>query len=400
MPDDASSNLSVTMQKVGVVNGAIGGGNDLSSLARLFPHVAFESVGQTWPDRLGDDVDILIVGVSAGSAAEVDAVCRRLQATSPGRRVVIALRDADVDTTRRLARAGAADVLPAPVGEPVLALSLERLLTHETSRPEPQGRSGEVVAFLKAGGGVGAKTTLAVQAATMLASRRDGEVCLADLDLQFGVAALYLDLVEAVTVTDVLASGGALAEAAFVGALGTHRSGARILAAPRVMAPLDALSAPLADALLGGLRRNFALTLLDMPSAWTAWTNQALHSADRIVLVTQLSVPHIHLAKRQLDVLRMQGLADRPVVLVCNAASAEQLAVLSLKAAERALGLPFDIVVPEDRRTLFAAINQGVEISTIRAGTKVEKAISLLADRLAGTVAAPVPARRFGLRFP
>src|ERR1700720_2268959 len=116
MPDDASSNLSVTMQKVGVVNGAIGGGDDLSSLARLFPHVAFESVGQTWPDRLSDDVEILIVGVSAGSAAEVDATCRRLQATSPGRRVVIALRDADVNTTRRLARAGAGGVLAAPAG--------------------------------------------------------------------------------------------------------------------------------------------------------------------------------------------------------------------------------------------------------------------------------------------
>jgi pilus assembly protein CpaE len=387
----------MTMQKVGVVNGAIGGGDDLSSLARLFPHVVFESVGQTWPDRLGDEVDILIVGVSASSLAEVDAACRRLQATSPERKVVIALRDADVDTTRRLARAGAADVLSAPVGEPVLALSLERLLTHETSRPEPRGQSGEVVAFLKAGGGVGA-TTLAVQAATMLASRRNGEVCMADLDLQFGVAALYLDLAEAVTVTDVLASGGALADAAFIGALGTHRSGARILAAPRDMAPLDALSVPLADALLGGLRRNFALTLLDLPSAWTSWTNQALQSADRIVLVTQLSVPHIHLAKRQLDVLRVQGLADRQVILVCNAASAEQLAALSLKAAERALGRPFDIVVPEDRRTLFAAINQGLEISAVRTGTKVEKAVSLLADRVAGT-AAVAPPRRFGLKI-
>ena len=396
MPDDASHTL--TMQKVGVVNGAIGSGDDLSSLARLFPHVAFESAGQTWPDRLADDVDILIVGVSAGSVAEVDAVCRRLQAKSPSRRVVIALRDADVDTTRRLARAGAADVLPAPVGEPVLALCLERLLTHETSRPEPRGRAGEVVAFLKAGGGVGA-TTLAAQTATMLAARRSGEVCLADLDLQFGVAALYLDLGDAVTVTDVLASGGALADAAFISALGTHRSGARILAAPRDMAPLDALTVPLAAALLGGLRRNFALTLIDLPSAWTAWTNQALHAADRIVLVTQLSVPQIHLAKRQLDVLRVQGLADHPVVLVCNAASAEQLAALSLKAAERVLGRPFDIVVPEDRRTLFAAVNQGVEISAVRTGTKVEKAIALLADRLAGTVAAAAPPRRFGLRL-
>jgi pilus assembly protein CpaE len=383
------------MQRVGVAEGAIGGADVLASLARLFPHVEFQYLGQGWPERLKDELDILVLRVDASSAAEVDAVCRRLQAAPPIPKVVIGLKDADLDATRRLARAGAADVLPAPVGEPVLALCLERLLTRETSQPE--SRPGEVVAFLKAGGGVGA-TTLAVQAAAILASRRKGEVCVADLDLQFGVAALYLDLTEAVTVTDVLASGAGLAETPFTSALGTHRSGARILAAPRDMAPLDTLSVALANALISGLRRDFALTLVDLPSAWTAWTNQVLQSANRIVLVTQLSVPHIHLAKRQLDVLRVQRLADRPILLVCNAASAEQQAALSVKAAERALGRPFDIVAPEDRRTLFAAINQGVEISAVRTGTKVEHAVSLLADRLAGTVDASAPPRRFGLR--
>ena len=63
---------------------------------------------------------------------------RRLQrAAAADCSVVIALRDADVTTTRRLMRDGAADVLPAPVSEPALALSLERLLT-----PRDDGRPG------------------------------------------------------------------------------------------------------------------------------------------------------------------------------------------------------------------------------------------------------------------
>ncbi|HEY1929706.1 MAG TPA: AAA family ATPase [Caulobacteraceae bacterium] len=384
------------MQKVGVVGDAIGGQDVLSSLVRLFPGVEFKCLKPAWPESLGGDFDILIVGVSATNAGEVDEACRRLQATSPQCQVVIALRDADVNTTRLLSRAGAADILPTPVTDAALALSLERLLVREASQPKPGEQRGEVVAFLKAGGGVGA-TTLAVQAAAILAARRKGEVCVADLDLQFGAAALYLDLNEAVTVTDVLASGGGLADTPFVHALGTHRSGARILAAPHDLTPLDSLTAPLADALIGGLRRNFALTLVDLPSVWTAWTNQVLQSADRIVLVTQLSVPHVHLAKRQLDVMRIQRLADHPTLLVCNAVSADQQAALTLKAAERALGRSFDIVVPEDRRTVLAATNQGVEISAVRTGTKVEQAVSLLADRVAGTIGAVEPSRRFGL---
>jgi pilus assembly protein CpaE len=385
------------MQRVGVVGDAVGGEDVLASLARLFPRVEFKHLPPAWPESLGDDLDILIVGVIASHAGEVDEACRRLQATSPRCRVVIALQDADINITRRLVRAGAADVLPAPLSEPALALSLERLLTREATGPAPGGQAGEVVAFLKAGGGVGA-TTLMVQVAAILASRRKGEVCVADLDLQFGAAALYLDLNEAVSVTDVLASGGGLADTPFVHALGTHRSGARILAAPQDMAPLDTLTVSLADGLIGGLRRNFSVTLVDLPSVWTAWTNQVLQSADRIVLVTQLSVPHVHLAKRQLDVLRIQRLADRPTVLVCNAVSADQQAALSLKAAERALGRSFDIVAPEDRRTVLAATNQGVEISAVRTGAKVEQAVVQLADRVAGTVGAAEPSRRFGLR--
>jgi pilus assembly protein CpaE len=108
-------------------------------------------------------------------------------------------------------------------------------------------------------------------------------------------------------------------------------------------------------------------------------------------------VPHIHLVKRQLDVLRIQRLADHPILLVCNAVSGEQQSALSIQAAERALGRKFDVVIPEDRRTLFAAINQGVEISSVRTGTKVEQAISSMASRLAGSVGAAASPRRFAL---
>jgi pilus assembly protein CpaE len=372
--------------KVAVVDGAIGPADRLDSVAALFPHVAFESAGASWPDRPAAGLDILIVPVAAQSESDVEAAARRLKAKASGPKVVIVLRDADVTTMRRLSHGGAADVLTAPVSEPALALCLERLLTRETSDADAARGSGEVVAILKAGGGVGA-TTLAVQVGAMLASRGNGDVCLADLDLQFGAAALYLDLPDAATVADVISAGGALEQTPFAQALPTHRSGLRVLPAPRDVTPLEAMSATQADALLKGLRRDFALTVLDLPSIWTAWTNQLLHSAHRIILVTHLSVPHIQLVKRQLRVLTAQGLNDRPVTLVCNALSSEQQASVSVKAAERALEQPFDIVIPEDRRTMFAAINQGLEISAVARGTKLEKAIGLLADKVAGEVA-------------
>ena len=368
--------------RVGVVEGAIGGADRFASLAALFPHARFERTGPAWPSPETGSLDVLIVPAAASQVMEVERTVRALRACPPGLQVVVILRDADVVTTRQLLRDGAADVLPAPASEPSLAVSLERLLAGRKGSGESP-RSGEVVAFLKAGGGVGA-TTLATQTAIMIARRAGAEsrVCLADLDLQFGAANLVLDLAEVLTVTDCLAAGGALEETDFANVLSRHRSGLRVLAAPRELTPLESLSPALADSLITGLRRAYALTILDLPSVWTAWTNRALQLADRIVLVTQLTVPHSHLVRRQLSVLNAQGLQDRPLTLVCNAVSSDQQSVVSVRAIENALGRPFDVVVPEDRKTILAAINEGVELSAVRRSTKTERAISELANAI------------------
>jgi pilus assembly protein CpaE len=376
---------SGVVQRVGVVDGAIGGAERLASIAALFPNVSFEPLGSAWPERTPPGLNLAIV---AAAASDFEAALARLAAPGQTARFVVVLRDADVTSTRMLMRAGAADVLPAPVSEPALALALERLLTADEGIA-PSRKGGEVVALIKAGGGVGA-TALGVQMAAHLAGRRGPEVCFADLDLQFGAGAVYFDLPDAVTLTDCLSSGSNLAETPFANALATHRSGARLLAAPREVVALETLDAVRVDALLTGLRRSFGLTLVDLPSVWTSWTSEVVHRADRIVLVTNLSVPHIQLVKRQLRVLAAQRLDDRPVILVCNAQSPEQAAVVSLKAAERAMGRAFDVVLPEDRKTMHAAINQGVDLASVRRGTKLERAIGDLADKVA--VIAPAPA--------
>jgi pilus assembly protein CpaE len=176
--------------------------------------------------------------------------------------------------------------------------------------------------------------------------------------------------------------------------LATHRSGLRLLGAPLEIVSLDAVRASHIEALLGGLRRDAALTLIDLPQAWTAWTTEVLRRADRIVLVLQLTVPHVQMAKRQLRMLATQHLDGVPIILVCNAVSRDQQSSLSLKAAEHALDRKFDVVAPLDVRTMSAAINQGVELATVRRGTGLEKAVTQLADRISNGVIAAKTTRR------
>src|SRR5436305_120474 len=154
--------------------------------------------------------------------------------------------------------------------------------------------------------------------------------------------------------------------------------------------PRETISPTQIEGLVRGLRQAFDMSLLDLPGAWTAWTNEVLHLSDRIVLVTQLSVPHVNLMKRQLQMLASQGLEGTPTTLVCNALSSDQQQSVSLKAAERSLGRPFDVVLPSDPRNMNAAINQGVELTTVRRGTKLEKSLA----QLLSVVRAPASAER------
>jgi len=375
LPNNDVASGVVSGARVAYVDGAIGGPERAVSLGALFPGVDFISVGAGWPGRLPANLDVLIVGATL---AGVDAIIGRLAAVPQGVSVVVALGDADVASTRRLVRAGAADVLTAPVSEAALALSLERLLVR-TETSGSKGETGRIVALLKAGGGVGA-TALGTQLTAILASQSpDSRVCFADLDVQFGMGALYLDLGDAITLTDILGGGGPLAEAPLATAIARHGSGARLLASPREMTPLESIHPNDVDGLFTALRRDFTTTILDLPTVWTAWTNHALQLCDQVVLVTELSVPHVNLVKRQLRFMAAQGLEAVPLTLVCNRMSADQQAVLSLKGAERALGRRFDVVIPEDRRLMNEAVGQGREISGIRAGSKLENAIRELA---------------------
>jgi pilus assembly protein CpaE len=174
--------------------------------------------------------------------------------------------------------------------------------------------------------------------------------------------------------------GEVLGDTQFATALAAHKSGMRLLAAPRDVTALDTLTPQLTDSLLTALRRDFPLTIADLPPVWTPWTYRALQTAVRIVLVTRLSVPHVHLVRRQLNLLALQKLDTIPLTLVCNAVNGDRQNMLSIRAAERAMGRPFDIVLPEDTRVMEAACNQGLDIMAVKRGTKLEKAIAMLAE--------------------
>jgi len=361
---------------------AFPGGGPPAAVCEQFPHVEFTPLAGLWSSGSLSGADVLIARADAANGVTVDQVIKNLRDSGAAARVVVVLANADLETTRRLMREGVSDVLHEPVSEVALGAALDRLVGRFEREGASSGGSGHVVAFLKAGGGCGA-TASATQLAAILADGGQRSVCVADLDVQFGQAALYLDVRPTISMAQVMSASADLNEMNFSASLPAHPSGARVLAAPPEFMPLESLTAEAVDGLLAALRREFEIVVLDLPTAWTAWTYRALRQSDHIILTTQLSVPHAHLVRRQLQLLETQRLDDVPLTLFCNRLSGENAAGVSVRSVEGALGRKFDVVAPEERKLMGEAINQGVALSMLRRGTKLEKALAQLAERAA-----------------
>lgn len=327
------------------------------------------------------DIDVLLLDVDAKNKSDLDRLQEIVTREFPNTPVVATAADATVQDVRQIMRLGPVDFLPQPIARADLVAALN--LAAEKRKPKAAGSDkGKVVAFVKGGGGVGA-TTIAVQAGCCLLSRgkKGGSrrVGLFDLDLQGGTAALYLDLDNRLSVSDLMDSPERLDNELLAGVAQSHDSGLKVLAAPREVMPLESLSPKFVTTLLAAARKEYDVTLLDLPPVWNEGMYTALQQSDVIYLVTQLTVAGIRQARHQLNTIQMQGLAA-DVRVVLNRYEKGWGKTVQLKEAEKALGHPIEHCIPNDYKLVSEALNQGVALSHIKGRSKVEKAIQAMVE--------------------
>lgn len=337
------------------------------------------------PDAVTPASDLIIVEIDAKNAADVERLSGLVERLSPDTAVVATAADATLDDVRKLMRLGLVDVLPQPVRrDDVLAALDHAVRTRKSLRAQQDGK-GRLVSVLKGGGGVGA-TTIAAQAGCCLArtlEKRNQQVCLLDLDVQGGTVALYLDLNDRVGLADLVDAPDRLDGDLMRGVMSQHASGLSVVAAPRDVMPFDTFTPDFMRRLLTVARQEFSMVLVDLPPAWSLWTFEVLRQSDEILLVTQMTVPGIRQARRQLDTLRTEGLDEHPIRVVVNRFEKRWNDNLSVKEVEKALGRKIDFTVANDYRTVSEALDQGLAIADVRKRSKALKSINKLSEALA-----------------
>ncbi|NJO37375.1 MAG: AAA family ATPase [Rhizobiales bacterium] len=282
----------------------------------------------------------------------------------------------------RLVRQGIDDFVPQPLDQQSLleAIDVAKRKIRQNRSGGPS--AGQVITVGRAKGGMGA-TTLAVNLALSLiqpiGKEEPRRVCLLDLDLQFGDAALYLDLEPRSDLVEIVQKPTRLDTSLLLSAMTEHKSGLEVLQAPVEPMPLDALRTETVGRIIDLAQQEFDYVVVDLPLALASWYEMVLDMTDKLYLVTQLNVPAIRQTRRLIDILKDEGLYNLPVSIVLNRYVRRFNEHARIKQCSKALDNTIDHYLAEDESTVLEAINRGVALAEVRRRSKICRTIRNMA---------------------
>jgi pilus assembly protein CpaE len=303
--------------------------------------------------------------------------------------LIAAAYDPPLAFVRSLIRAGARDVVPLPLDMVELETSLAPIAESLSRRDAlDEAQHAKVVCVIKSLGGVGA-TSLLSQLGIRFAQREaqhGREACLIDLDVQFGDAAFQLGLQPKLSIADLIEAGSRLDGDLLRAATVTHPSGLHVIAAPPSMMPLESINSEQLLEIVELATREFGTVLVDLPTNWTNWSLSLIARSDLVLLVTQLSIPSLNRARRQLELLRSQELQDLDVRILVNRLEKSFMRTIRLSDVRDGLGREVSYTVANEHAVIRAAIDRGVPIDEIKRKSAIGRDLDLLDAGIAATL--------------
>ncbi|TMA36071.1 MAG: hypothetical protein E6J79_13895 [Deltaproteobacteria bacterium] len=325
-----------------------------------------------------------LVGIELGEDAEAGvALIKRLHERLPALNIFAVSDDPSVSLLRTLLEAGASDVLSLPLSSQELHKALIKF-SQVRSKTGPANAPGTVLTVYGVRGGLGA-TTLAVNLAARLHATLEVETALVDLDLQRGDVAAFLNLTPVNSLAALANATGTVDEIFLAGTLTRHPSGLFLLPAPSEIEEADAIGHNEVEVALRLLRSQFRYAVVDTGRTISGPALAAFEQSDRLLMLTDLSVPGVRAARRIVELLDRLSIPRERVDLIVTQAIPGPV---SLQDAARAIGKEVFQVLPRDEQAASGAMNAGAPIAAGREGG-LGTAIAELADKVAGRGGAP-----------
>ena len=328
----------------------------------------------------------VVVQVDPDSPASIKRFQKLAAATKTP--LIAAAYEPPLSFVRQLVRAGAHDVVPLPLDVADLETSLAPIRDAMAKDQSGSGGTAKVVSIIKSVGGVGA-TALLTQLGIRFAQneRKAGrEACLIDLDVQFGDAAFLLGLRPSLSLTDLIDAGARLDGDLLRATTTVHPSGLNVIASPRSMMPLEALSSEQVIDIVELAKREFGTVFIDLPSNWTNWSLSLLAQSDLVLLVSELSVASLHRARRQLALIDSQDLEELDLRIVINRFEKGLLRTIRTSDVRDALGRDIAYTIANDPPLMRSAVDQGLPLGDLKRKSAIGNDINTLDEGIAAAL--------------
>ncbi|HEY7032907.1 MAG TPA: AAA family ATPase [Thermomicrobiales bacterium] len=351
----------------------------------------FGAAAYTWAQQLG--VEVVVVSVEEPVARSL----RTVETLSVGDRswpVIGISSQGDRETMRKAMMAGVRDFLVRPVAPDDLRAAILNVHRVEVGRRaaveqgEAARRLGTVVTIAGFKGGIG-KSTMATNVAVSLAQQTQQHVAMLDLDLQFGDAAVMLDVVPTHTIEHAAKEVDRLDPQLIQGYVATHPSRLRLLAAPATPEASDDITADQVGRILEMLASTNDFVIVDTPPHLDDVSAVAMDLSTLVLVVVAPEVPCIRRTKAALTLMQTWGYSRDKVKLIVN--RVHRKSEVSIAEIEEVLQYPVYAQIPDDRATI-KAISLGTPVAMSAPKSKAGRAINDLGRTLAGV---PATRRRF-----
>lgn len=325
----------------------------------------------------GSSADILILDIQHDLKAAIAGI-EQLRESGYSGSIITLSQTLDEPSVRGLLRLNVTDWLPDDAGSEDVVEACRRAVAAR----KQQERAGQAtcLAFVPAAGGVGT-TTLAIQAAFLIAEASDNysDTCLIDLNFQTGALADYLDLQPLLDVASLAKTPDRLDRRLLEVMLARHSSGLAVLAPPRAPTDTPWIRTEFITSLLSVVSDNFAHMVLDLPPTWQPWSDDVLVACDEICVVTEFTVPALRKAQELAQAMRERFEDETRVRILVNKFR-QQLFGGGLRKTDAIQLLGDDLAgfVPEDHELVNEAINRGEPLTATSRSNKISRALMRL----------------------
>lgn len=313
-----------------------------------------------------------------GQAQPAQIAVRLIGLCGPASKLVAIGSANDVMLYRSMLAAGMADYLVKPLTPENLTQSLNAASRGGLGSASKQESKTVVVMGVR--GGVGA-STVATNMAWLAAHEKKKKIALLDLDLQYGITALALDIEPGRGLRDVVSSPQRVDNLMVTSATIDESDTLSVLSAEE---PLDEhlpIDGAAISALLKELKNGHDAVFVDLPRHMFATQKRLLSLANEIVLVTEMTLVGIRDILRVRTTLKSLGCLGRITVVACKVGP-QRPAAVDEASFEKGAQAKIDFTIPDDHKSVTTANNSGKMLGMVAPSAAITKTLRTLTDYL------------------